>query len=622
MSSIRFPSFILSPLLDVGSHSQRAFSELSSIELDSTDAASVRRSIDVRPSVSIEARRSANDAAIANRLRVAWHQIRGQNPPIDLEAGAVIPPVPEEILANTYSPAKAVRNLGVATRKGTFWGSTIFGCYELAQYMMAKNLAPANMATAQGFLYMALPAVVAKPGYDFLEGVYKGLGKRALISAIEAMRKNHENDKAHFAKVQEIISVPEYITKPAKIIDKLIDKDLARFQKVGPENVTADEIELSERRRLWKNTYLTRRPTGLKAVEDWKTANGRAQLDRKVEEALEFVNEADKEFIQLIVDGVCSSSVEYLRYKAGVLATTSAEQRAAARDVEIYRSRGANYIVTGPSGVGKSYAIKHVLGKVVGATVVEIDIPSEEDGGFSALLPKSWDVLHQTGFVPKPADILGRITEALMEGECENVVLYFNEVNARSPLTVDGFKRLLDRVNEFIKNTPLATMFSIASVTIVIDLNPSEENDKFLNDPAVIDRCIVHEFSPAVTPELAEKQLRKAFDEHANASCLPIKNDARLENPHPPVLSQPKQDALRRSFEEVFPVLLEEHMKTTGSARTEFMRMLVPYIAHALRTNRPQTKADIEAYIRQHYLKLRAAQTKAETSGAAAASVG
>jgi hypothetical protein len=200
-------------------------------------------------------------------------------------------------------------------------------------------------------------------------------------------------------------------------------------------------------------------------------------------------------------------------------------------------------------------------------------------------------------------------------------VLYFNEVNARSPQTRDGFKRLLDRVNEFIKNTPLATMFSIAPVTIVIDLNPGDENDEFINDPAIIDRCIIHEFSPAVTVGLAAKRLRAAFEEHAIQSCHPMQNDKNPKKPHPPVLNKEQQRQLHTMFDQVFPTLLKEHMITTGSARTEFVGMLIPYIAHALRTNQPKTKTEIDAYIRKHYLKLRIAQRQEEPKPGAIASV-
>lgn len=607
MFSLRLPQ-AYSPLPDnEGPHLPRQRQDVTTdphaVEL--SDTATARRD-------SADARPRPNNWTVTNQLRAAWQQLRARQAPADLEAGRLLPPPPpEEIPANVYSPYKAVKNLGVVARRGAFWGGAIYTSYYAAQKLLEKKLTPESMATAQGFLYMGLPAVSAKPAYEFLEGTYKALGKNARIFPIEAMKKNHENDKTHFEEVKKIISVPEYITKPAEMVDRLIDKDLARFEKVGTENVSPDEIELTDRRRRWKLDYLTRRPAGLKAIEEWKTAEGRANLDSRVEQAMEDVNDADKDFIRLLVDRVCGSSVEYQRYKNGILADTPAEQRMAQNDIEIYKARGANFIVTGEPGVGKSYTIKNILGKEVGAKVIEITIPSDEDGGFGVLLPKPWDVLNQTGFVPKPEDILGKIIEALMEGECENIVLYFNEVNARSPQTRDGFKRLLDRTNEFIKNTPLATMFSIAPVTIIIDLNPGDENDKFLNDSAVIDRCIVHQFSPAITPSLADKRLHAAFEENSAMSCLPMRNEDNPAQPHPPVLDEEKQAQLRHMFDAVFPTLLKEHMISTGSARTEFVGMLVPYIAKGLRDNRPRTQTEVESYIKEHYLKLRNAQGKA-----------
>lgn len=577
----------------------RRHSSQSGLELDNLGVPPRRDAIAARPPLP-------ENSALAGRIRAAFQ--RQPHRSEDLEAGQVIPAAPEEVMANTYSTKKALRNFGVVGRRGAFWAGAISGSYAVAQTLMKKNLSPDSLATATGFLYMGLPAVAGKQAYDFFEGSYTAFGKNARIFPIEAMLINHENDKAHFAEVQKIISVPDYISKPAKMVDILIDKDLARFQKIGTENVSADQIELTDRRRNWKLDFITRRPTGLKPIDDWKTAEGRDRLDLRVERKLEDVNEADKVFIRLLVDRVCSTSVKYQRYKAGVMADTPAQQRVATPVVEEYQARGANFIVSGNPGVGKTYTIKNVLGEAVQASVIEITIPSDEEGGFAVLLPKDWDILNQTGFVPKPEDVLGKIIQALMEGKSENIVLYFNEVNARSPLTIDGFKRLLDRTNEFIKNTPLATMFHIAPVTIIIDLNPSPENEKFLKDPAVIDRCIVHEWSPAVTVGLAAKRLRAAIEENSGTSCLDIQNTENPDQPHPPVLDPSQQADLHAMLDQIFPTLLRQHRLTTGSARTEFVGMLVPYIADSLRRHQPKTQGDIESYIVQHYAQLREAQ--------------
>jgi hypothetical protein len=368
--------------------------------------------------------------SVASRLRMGvWDRIRGRQKAcgIDEENGLsdvwpITPKPPEDILANTYDYYKAARNMGVVLRKSAFWGAALSIGYAGTNYILSQY--PDN-TFANGFLYVGLPALSIKPTYELLEGTYKALGKNARIFAIEALVQNHKKDKAYFAHLEKTISVPKYIKTAVDIAHKLIDEDLARFEKAKPEEILPEQLELTGRRRDWTNNFIIGRPMELKAVEKWKTEVGRAELDEEIDGALEHMHDADKEFIKTMADLVCLSSVEYVRCKSDVFDSQSLEQRMTLKNTELYRATGSNFILVGPPGVGKTYSVKQVLGKNLGAYIVGISIGIDEEGGFSIVLPKEWDVLRQTGFVPKPADVLGKAIEAQMEGQCQNVVLYF-----------------------------------------------------------------------------------------------------------------------------------------------------------------------------------------------------
>jgi hypothetical protein len=186
-------------------------------------------------------------------------------------------------------------------------------------------------------------------------------------------------------------------------------------------------------------------------------------------------------------------------------------------------------------------------------------------------------------------------------------------LNARSPLTVDGFKRFLDRVEKFIKNTPLSTLYDITSVTVIIDLNPSKENNQFINCVPILDRTHIHYFQPKVKESLARLVLRKAFEEYSDPWCLPIKNNASVSRPHPPVLNAAKKEELTSVFNEVFETLVKEHMGP-GTARTGFIERLVSNMARSLRHNKPLVKTEIENYIQAYYKEFSEAKANEDQS--------
>ncbi|MEK6418379.1 MAG: hypothetical protein V4801_02145 [Burkholderia gladioli] len=341
----------------------------------------------------------------------------------------------------------------------------------------------------------------------------------------------------------------------------------------------------------WNEEFIVCRPSGNRQVEAWKTEAGRTALEGELDRKLALADDKDRQFVKNLALRLAANSVEL-----------------EGRDAPPARIQ---CIFEGAPGTGKDYAVYTALEKTLGIPVIEIDVPTKENGGFQELLPKTWDAVNQTQYATKDADLLGKIIAGLIRAQSENVIFYFNEVNARDPATIDGFKRLLDPEKKFIENIPLNTKFDTSRITFILSLNAGEGKN-ITDDPAIRSRIITHRFAPS-TAALVEKQAIVAFHDSADSYRLPIKGGTGA------VLSPARQQTLERSFMAVLPTLVEQHRLTDEGARVPFAGELTAHITTALRHgDEGLTLEETKQLVMDHYAAERALRGRTASAAEAA----
>lgn len=431
-----------------------------------------------------------------------------------------------------------------------------------AMYFVQKGMAsdrdsPINADTAVG-APMGMAAMGVLPFAltnlkSFLDKVHKAISEDAYISPVQALAMNHEIFKA--CSAVEMKDKPEWVTGPWKSLTSLVDRLIADAKTQADKGVESVDTERIERLMRWNQDFIVCRPAGNHQVDGWKTEGGRTALEAELDRKLALADEKDKMFVKNLALRLAANSVEL-----------EGRSEPPAR---------IQCIFEGAPGTGKDYAVYGALAGTLGIPVVEIDVPTKENGGFQELLPKTWDAVNQTQYATKDADLLGKIIAGLIRAQSENVIFYFNEVNARDPATIDGFKRLLDPEKKFIENIPLNTKFDTSRITFILSLNAGEGKN-ITDDPAIRSRIITHRFAPA-TEALVHKQALSAFNDSADSYRLPIRGGDG------PVLSPERQKTLERSFREVLPTFVTEHRKADEGARVPFAGELTAHIATALR---------------------------------------
>ncbi len=442
--------------------------------------------------------------------------------------------------------------------------------------------APMGMA-AMGVLPFALSNLKS-----FLDKVHKAVAEDAYISPVKAIAMNHEIFKA--CSAVEMKDKPEWITGPWKALVTLVERLIADASTQEDKGVGPIDTERIERLMRWNEDFIVCRPSGNHQVEGWKTEEGREALEAELDRKLSLADDRDRQFVKNLALRLAANSVE-------LEGRTDPPSR-------------IQCIFEGSPGTGKDYAVYEALEKTLGIPVIEIDVPTKENGGFQELLPKTWDAVNQTQYATRDADLLGKIIAGLIRAQSENVIFYFNEVNARDPATIDGFKRLLDPEKKFIENIPLGTKFDTSRITFILSLNAGEGNN-ITDDPAIRSRIITHRFAPS-TAALVEKQALAAFRDSADSYRLPIKGGSG------PVLSPARQATLERGFMAVLPTLVEQHRLTDEGARVPFAGELTGHLATALRHGDEGLSLDaVKQLVIDHYEAERALPKKNDAAGAA-----
>lgn len=509
------------------------------------------------------------------------------------------------VQAGDRSWAKGGKRFASAATKAGLSGGALYGAYKGVDMMTS---APAHgemgekKAIGGGDL---LKVGLMVPAYEitknFVLETKAAVTRHAKLTASEALDANHRAYKKRMANV--VAKLPDYIRGSTQTIDKIIDNLIARaLREERANNDSHIDTERIERLMRWNQRFMIERPHGSAEVEAWKTEAGRERLNAELDDALKYASPADREFGKSLAEAIAANSVRLEGHDRPPPPVQA--------------------IFIGAPGTGKDYMVFDVFQEKLKIPVVEIVVPTEKQGGFAELLPKTWDAINQGTFATKDADLLGRIIEALIRAQKENVILYFNEVNARDSDTIDGFKRLLDATKKFIENIPLNTQFDISRVTFVLSLNPGE-GQNITDDKAIKSRTLIHRFSNA-SPELVEMMAQGAFEDHARQLCLPIVGGDG------PVLKPDQQRVLRETLAAVLPTLVKEHRDTFEGARLDGpVGMLVREMGRMLRMRQPLTPAYAEGYVQRYYQSLRdedagreAVRAQAGSSRAAAAGEG
>jgi hypothetical protein len=559
-------------------------------------------------------------------------------------------PGSDEILANSYSVQKAVRNLGRAGVDGACYGAAVWVSYMLAKLVMEAGMTDEQFKNAEGFLGMAMVGVGTPGLYKLGKRTVSALfGKDGRLTGMEALEQTHLHRRRQHIEAGRIAAMPEYIRTPVEMIDREL---LPMFAAAAATADTPDIKALGRARRLmrWQKELLIERPDKLQRVERWVTEAGRKELLAHMYEEMQFY-EGDPQLVNKLVSvlvGACARSAEVevrhsrpgsldvrepaqapIRQNGQETEAAPSKQRSASKrlsdqddwhqwdSVPAIPKRGM--ILLGFPGTGKGRFTGKTIPDVLGLPVQELVVPPLELGGLQELLAKGWPAIVNEDYVTREEDLLGLIGLALILAACRNCFLLFNEVRLDD---LQGLKRLLEPMLALLDARCLNTSFQFNDVTILLALNKVDAGESCSSDEADrlpdalddrMDTAFFRESSRQVKRDAAVKEYRA----YASRFCLPLKDTGE------PVLDAGQQQRMQETFKAVLDALVDLHHGVSPGARLHVpVHAVVEQMVVRLQMEKfygadwwkplesrgagPMTAASMRAFVQDHFRDKRA----------------
>lgn len=473
-----------------------------------------------------------------------------------------------EVIPGQFSLKHAAKNLGKAAKTGVYGAASIGIGYAAATRMAnaATNTEDGeSLSMGGGMLAAGMLPLVSLASNKFINAASDAIFVDGFMDTAQAMEANWHQQRIDFPAIY--LNSADGTTHWSEDIDKNLDILFASARRGDEPN-----IERMNRLMKWRN-MLSNIPNQPKEVEAWKTPAGRKALLADIDLALEKTPPEHREDIKSILIQIAANSVKL--------------------EGDDPDRRRLQISLKGPPGTGKDHLVYHLIEKLLGIPVVELAVPPKEKGGVRALMGGEWLAIEQPDYKTIDVDAFGPLCLAWLAKGCSNAVLYLSEVDLREETVVNGLKRLLDPAKTAIPIKALKSELPFRDATVILARN--DDND----DDALDDRMDENLAFMGTLRDAKIAGIGGYYKVSASKYSRSIVGGT-------PVLSKAELVALRDSFEQAMPLLLDLHEQKIPGSRMQFAGDVVTYIGGGLVEGKPKTAEQIALYIERHYAAIAA----------------